>query len=120
MDSTREKGNEGERIALQYLRDKGYVILETQWRWGRNEVDIIARVEQCVCFVEVKTRRSAWAGAPWESVNRAKQRAIIRAANGYLAHHVDFDAHARFDIVSIVLTHGNPDIEHIEGAFYAM
>lgn len=120
MSSTRETGNEGERLALEYLRNNGYTILETQWRWGRNEVDLIARKDAIVCFIEVKLRRSNWAGEPWESVNRSKQKAIVRAANGYLGHHVDFDAEARFDIVSILLHAHGPEIEHIEGAFYAM
>ncbi len=120
MATTRETGDEGERIALEHLRSKGYLILETQWRWGRNEIDIIARKDGLVCFIEVKYRKGNYGVAPWQAVNRAKQRAILFAANGYLRYKIDFDAEARFDIVSIVETEGRLDIEHIESAFYAM
>lgn len=120
MSTTKESGDEGERIALEYLRGKGFTILETNFTWGRNEVDLIARKDHLVIFVEVKLRRSTYAGAPWTAVNVAKQRAIIRAANGYLRFKADFDAEARFDIVSIVLSDGRAKVEHIEDAFYAM
>lgn len=120
MATTRETGDEGERIAIDHLRSKGYVIIETQWRWGRNEVDIIARKDQLVCFVEVKYRKGNYGIPPWQAVNRAKQRAILFAADGYLRYKVGFEAEARFDIVSITEVDGRVEVEHIESAFYAM
>ncbi len=119
MQTTKETGDEGERIALEYLQKSGYIILATNWTWGKNEIDIIAQKDKIVCFVEVKLRRSTWAGQPYEAVNRSKQKAIVRTANFYL-NRLEFDAEARFDIISIVTGDGDHHIEHLEGAFYAM
>lgn len=120
MENTKASGDEGEKIALDHLISKGFRILETQWRWGKNEIDIIARRDHVVCFVEVKLRSSAWAGQPYEAVNKRKQQSIIRAANGYLKYNIQFDAEARFDVVSIVHNPNETVIDHLESAFYPM
>jgi putative endonuclease len=120
MQNTKTAGDEGEKIALEHLVSKGYRILETQWRWGKNEIDIIARRDHVVCFIEVKLRSSAWAGQPYEAVNKRKQQSIIRAANGYLKYNIQFDAEARFDVVSIVHNQTETVIDHLESAFYPM
>ena len=118
MESTTEKGNFGEALALKHLRSKGYDILETKWRAGRNEIDIIARSFDSICFVEVKLRENNWAGAPFTFVKKQKQRSIIRAADRYVRSTELGDLSIRFDIISIVHNAKYTEIEHLEDAFY--
>lgn len=118
MESNTEKGNFGELLAQKHLRGKGYDILETNWRAGRNEIDIIARSVDSICFVEVKLRENNWAGAPFSFVGKQKQRSIIRAADRYLRSVDTGNLNVRFDIVSIVHNSKYTEIEHLEDAFY--
>ncbi|MDQ7825007.1 MAG: YraN family protein [Candidatus Eremiobacteraeota bacterium] len=109
------KGREGEERAQQYLRGKGYTILETNFRALRKEIDIIARLGEEMVFVEVKTRRTRDFGDPTEAVDRGKQRRIRQAALSYLQQKSLQEAPCRFDVISIVLCTG--ELEHIEQAF---
>ena len=74
-------GDKGEQQAGHYLRANGYEILETNWRSGKAEIDIIAKKENLLVFIEVKTRQSLKKGLPRESVNRSKQKKIIMGAS---------------------------------------
>lgn len=113
-------GKEGERLAEEYLKKKGYVVLDTNFRWGKNEIDLIALDGPFLVFVEVKTRHSVWAGNPEMAVTKEKQRAIVRAANGYIEKH-NRKEEARFDIVSILVTgKNNLQITHLTNAFSPM
>jgi putative endonuclease len=115
--TTKELGDLGEAFALQFLRKKGLHVLETNYRFGRNEVDIICKDCDEIVFVEVKTRQTAEIGPPWKAVNRSKQNQIIKCANHYLVtNNIDFES--RFDIVSIVHNSYGTKIEHIDCAFY--
>ncbi len=105
-------GQVGENIALEYLLKKEYKILETNWRFGKKEIDIIAQKDNLVVIVEVKTRSTDYYGVPEESVTLAKQRFLIEAADAYMQQ-LDFEAEVRFDIISIV----NKTINHIQEAF---
>jgi putative endonuclease len=110
-------GKQGEQIAVDYLIDRGYQILERNFVCGKNEVDIIAKDKQEIVFVEVKTRATHVFGEPEQAVNRQKQRLIIGVANSYIVKHC-IDLEARFDIVSIVVSDdGLPQIHHIVSAF---
>ncbi len=120
MMTTTEKGNKGEEMACGHLSQTGYTVLEKQWRFGRNEIDIIARNEETICFIEVKLRNNDWAGAPHTFVSKDKQRRVIRAAHRYLSKHMEEDLEARFDIISILHNPKRTEIEHIENAFFPM
>ena len=117
MAEHNETGKAGEEIAVGYLRSKGYTILETNWRWGKNEIDIIAEEKDFLVIVEVKTRHSTDFGEPETFVTMQKQKLLIRAANSYINRH-SVKKETRFDIVSIVLKGKNPEINHIPDAFY--
>lgn len=117
MAEHNETGKAGEELAVKYLRSKGYTILETNWRRGRNEIDIVAETSDCLVIVEVKTRHSTDFGAPESFVNLQKQKLLIRAANAYIFRNA-VTKETRFDIISIVLTNRNTDINHIVDAFY--
>lgn len=94
-------GQEGERLAANFLAEMGYRIIERNYRYHRNEIDIIARDGRTLCFVEVKTRLSSDKGHPAESVTLQKQHEIIKAAQAYLAFSTDGECDCRFDVVAV-------------------
>ena len=111
-----ELGKLGEDIAVQYLTDKGYEILERNWRNIHKEIDIVAKDGEELVIVEVKTRQSDEHGNPDLAVTYQKQTRLIYAANAYIFSH-NLDINTRFDIISIFFDDGKPIIEHIEDAF---
>jgi len=119
METTVSFGKKGETIALEYLIKKGYMILERNYRSGKNEIDIIARNSGEIVFIEVKTRSSEIFCEPESAVNRDKQRAIIRVAHSYIMRN-NIKEEARFDIIAIIRNEVETKINHIENAFTPM
>ena len=125
MHTTQWLGAEGEAIAARYLVARGCRIVERNYRYHRNEIDIIALDGETLCFIEVKTRASLDKGHPAESVTARKRQEIIRAASGYLATRPDPWITCRFDVIAIHARRLDEQrildytIEHIEGAFMA-
>ena len=117
MAEHNELGKKGEDIAVEYLRRKGYRIIDRNWHNGHEEIDIVAMDGEMLVVVEVKTRFSDEFGDPDLAVTKSKQRSIVRTADAYIIEH-DLDVETRFDIVSIVLNGKEKKIEHIEDAFY--
>ncbi len=117
MAEHNELGEKGEELARNFLRKKGYKIIETNWRFGKDEIDIIAIDNDYLVIVEVKTRSSNYFVEPEFAVNKKKQSFLIRAAHAYIIKK-DIDLEARFDIVSIIITSQKTHINHIDFAFY--
>ena len=110
-------GKRGERLAAWYLFFHGCRILARNWRYGRYEIDIVARERRTgtILFVEVKTRSSADYGLPRDAVDSRKQLFLTRAAQGYLNAYRDPDARTRFDVVEV---YTRPlRVVHLPGAF---
>ena len=117
MAAHNELGKRGGELAAKMLREKGYKILERNWRLGDLEVDIIARKGKFVVFVEVKTRTDdAWMN-PAQAVDKKRKIRMSHAAKAYMRGHKITDLEVRYDIVSIVLNDTRCDIEHFEDAF---
>ena len=116
MAAHNELGKWGEDLAAEYLLQKGYTIVERDWKSGRRDLDIIALDEDMdtVVFVEVKTRRNNLYGQPEEAVDYHKLQSLQQAINHYIQfRHIHQEV--RFDIVSVVGAIGSePDIEHIQ------
>jgi putative endonuclease len=112
-------GKWGEEQALAHLKANNYAILATNWHFKNKEIDIIAKIDGLIVFVEVKTRTSLEFGEPEDSVSIKKQRFLISAANHYLVSK-EIDAEARFDIISILLINGIMTLKHIPEAFYPL
>ena len=112
-------GRRGEDLAHRYLQAHGYLVVARNFRTrtGSAEVDIVARKDDAVVFVEVKSRGSAEFGPPDRSIDKEKQLHIMKAAAEYLRRADVPDECARFDIINVILG-GQPSIEHIEDAFY--
>ena len=111
-----EIGKQGEAIAVEYLQNKGYIILEQNWRNHHQEIDIIATKENELVIAEVKCRSGTLLAEPYTAVNRNKQNLLIKAANAYIQKK-NINMETRFDIVSITLGK-ETIIDHIENAFY--
>jgi putative endonuclease len=117
MAESHELGKSGEDHAREYLINKGFTILEKNWRHNKDEVDLIAIHNECLVIIEVKTRNTLYFGEPQIFVNKKKQAFMIRAANAYILKN-NIHLETRFDIVSVVLSGNKMSIKHIEDAFY--
>lgn len=87
MEGAIEIGARGERAAAEYLRRNGFLIMETNWRSGHYEIDIIAGRGDRVHFVEVKYRKSGSLTTPEDALTPGKGKFLLRAANDYISIH---------------------------------
>ena len=117
MSDKIEKGKVGEDLAAKFLIDKGYQILERNYRFKRSEIDLIARKDNCLVFVEVKLRTSDTFGYPEEFVNEKKAAKISEGADQYIFE-ANWNGNIRFDIISIRQINGQTELVQIEDAFY--
>ena len=109
-------GKDGELIAFMILQRDGYNILQTNWKYQKSEVDIIAKKDGILVFIEVKTRSSKKFGKPEDAIDKKKISLYKDAVEGYLEQYPT-EAEIRFDVVSIVIGKDKTDIEHIPNAF---
>jgi len=109
-------GDRGEELAKSYLENLSYKIIATNWRERKFEIDIIAIDKNEIVFVEVKTRSTAYFGAPEEAVTPKKQQHLINGADCYVQKN-EIDLECRFDVVAIVLNSNQEEIKHIKAAF---
>jgi putative endonuclease len=110
-------GRDGERAAVNFLENKGFRIIQTNYRVAGAEVDIIALAGRILCFIEVKTRKSSDYGLPEAFVTLAKQRKIIRAAKFFSTRKAYREYLVRFDVVSILSDENGMVFDHLENAF---
>lgn len=113
-----EIGKRGEDAAVDFLKRKGYRIIERNYKNKLGEIDIIAKDNNTLCFIEVKTRTSLDFGYPQEAITAAKQKKINKVALSYLKQYNLLSISARFDIISVISNNQNKfDIEIIKDAF---
>ena len=116
--TNQDKGNNGENVATAYLLQKGYTILERNWRYKHSEIDIIASKNSKLHFVEVKTRTNKQFGNPEESVGVKKMNALKKGADEYLFQHQEWKF-IEFDIISIKMSGEKiEEIFFIEDVFF--
>ena len=113
-----ELGRKGEEIAVDFLRDKGYEVLEVNWRHRKAEIDIIAKEAEVLIFIEVKSRTNTYFGRPEVFVDAKKQQLIADAASVYMEQ-VGHEWEVRFDIIA-VLFHNDAyqSVDHFKDAFF--
>lgn len=110
-------GKEGELLAADYLRSKGFTIHHTNWRHSHYEIDLIASLNDILHFVEVKTRRSLKFGFPEESVTSKKLQHLIDAADVFLYQFPQWKR-VQFDVLSLMLIAGKePEYFFIEDVY---
>jgi putative endonuclease len=111
-------GRYGETIAARLLTDTGHRLIETNWRCGRGEIDIIAAHGRTLVICEVKTRSSIAFGEPAEAVDMAKSKRLRLLATQWLAEHPGTWESIRFDVVAVLRgPRGPARVRHLRGAF---
>ena len=110
------RGRRGEELAREYLEHRGYRLVAQNYRYRRNEVDLIMQDRETLVFVEVKLRKNAAYGHPETFVEEAQAGRITKAAEQYL-HETDWEGNIRFDVIAITLQ-PQLSIEQFEDAFY--
>ena len=114
---TKETGQKGEERAAQYLIDKGYEILERNWRTKTGEIDIIAKKAETVVFVEVKTLPQATVDMLSSVLNRQKLQRILKTSKRFLLNHRQYsNSYIHYDVIVLDMQ-GLPQVYHIENAF---
>jgi len=123
--SGRDLGLVGEKVAVDYLVEEGYTILETNYRFSRlGEIDIIAADDEYICFIEVKTRGGLLFGTPSEAVHKVKQDRIKSLAKVYISQRNLFNKNIRFDVIEVFIHSKNGNhkqvinVNFIKNAFY--
>ncbi|MBF0338555.1 MAG: YraN family protein [Nitrospirae bacterium] len=115
-------GKYGEWVAMCYLKELGYTIVEKNYRNDAGEIDLIAKDGQTVVFVEVKTRMSDTFGQPVEAITFRKRKKILNTALLYMQG-ISPEPSVRFDVISVKLTHNQhspiyrKSLQHIKDAF---
>ena len=117
MADHNDLGKLGEEMAVEFLQKNGYEILETNWTFQKAEVDIIAKKENILAIIEVKTRSSLDFGLPQDFVKPKKIQLLVKAVNEYVLSK-DLDIEVRFDIIAIHKEGQSFAIEHLIDAFY--
>ncbi|MFH4969142.1 YraN family protein [Gaetbulibacter sp. M240] len=110
-------GKKGEDLAVDFLINKGYIILDRNYRYERAEVDIIAKKDQTLAVIEVKTRSTTDFGNPQDFVKPKQIERLVNAVDAYITSNL-LDFEVRFDIIAIIRSGDQYDIEHLENAFY--
>lgn len=116
MAQHNELGKKGEQLAIEYLQENGYTIIEKNYRYLKAEVDIIAQKEDLLIVVEVKTRSSNYFENPQDAVNPKKIKLLVAAIDNYVTKK-DLDVEVRFDIIAILKQKNTFTIEHLKDAF---
>ena len=118
--SNKELGEKGEAIAAKLLTEKGYEILERNYRYSHGEIDIVAKdhSDGYTVFVEVKARQNLEYGEPEYAITKNKQKQIKKMAKLYLFDKEILEMECRFDVVTVLLQgKGTPVINHYENTF---
>ena len=115
MNTNSETGQVGERAAVDWLRREGFLIMERNWRYGRYELDIIALKDECIRFVEVKTRSVTGWTSPESAIDRSKRNSMIRAAMAYRRLHPSH-RNFGFDLAAVdLMPDGSCEVRYIRG-----
>lgn len=106
----------GEDLAAKFLKEKGYKIIDRNFRKGYGEIDIIAVKDKILVFVEVKTRTGNLYGSPFEQISYFKLKSLIKTAQFYKLINPKLPESLRIDAISVLLDYSNNpvNIEHIE------
>ncbi|OGF27864.1 hypothetical protein A2477_01550 [Candidatus Falkowbacteria bacterium RIFOXYC2_FULL_47_12] len=117
-DGTKNKviGAYGEQLACDYLERRGYEIIRRNYKASYKELDIVARREDMLIFVEVKTRTSNWYGGGEEAVTYQKQQAMKKAIGSFLYRERVWHRDVRADVITILVSKANKTarIRHYE------
>lgn len=115
--NSKELGDYGEKIAIQFLKSEGYTIIGKNFFSKYGEIDIIAEDKNEYVFIEVKTRTNQLYGAPVESVDLNKQKHILKTSKYFIYKYNIQNEYIRFDVIEIVINKNGISINHIKNIF---
>ena len=116
-DKRNDFGKLCEFMARTYLEQQGYLILETNWRSGHREIDIIAKDGETLVIVEVKARKNEDFANAEDAVGEKKMRNLTKAAHNYILIK-ELNCETRFDVITLILdNNGEYELNHIKDAF---
>ncbi len=118
MGRTQEIGNKAEVAAARWLTENGFTVLDRNWRNGHYELDIVAKKEDTLHFIEVKCRKLGGLTTPEEAITTAKFRSLSKAAEQYLVTN-EISSEIQFDLVSVEYSTNGYDITYIPNAMIA-
>ncbi|MGI5865710.1 MAG: YraN family protein [Myxococcales bacterium] len=111
------QGEAGESLAAEYFVERGYRVVERNFKSQLGEIDLVVEKGEQLVFVEVRARSYVSFGYPEETISRAKRRKLSLAALYYVVSRRLTERVIRFDVLAVILTRSGPRIEHIEDAF---
>ncbi|GAA0737913.1 YraN family protein [Gaetbulibacter jejuensis] len=117
MAQHNELGKKGEQLAVDFLLQNHYEIVERNYRFDKAEVDIIAQKEDILAIIEVKTRSTTDFGNPQDFVKPKQIKNLVKAVDEYVTVN-GLEVEVRFDIIAIVKNEKDYTIEHLENAFF--
>mgnify|MGYP000085036458 CR=1 FL=1 len=117
MAQHNELGKIGEQLATDYLLAKGYKIVVRNYVFQKAEIDIIAKHDNTMICVEVKTRNSDFFGDPQDFVTPSKIKLLVKAMDAFITEN-DIDLETRFDIIAVLKNKTTQQVKHLENAFY--
>ncbi len=117
MAKHNDLGKLGEELAVEFLQKQGYDIVERNWMFQKAEIDILAKKDNVLVVVEVKTRSSIEFGDPQDFVNPKKIKLLVKAVDEYVLQN-DLEEIIRFDIIAVSKNQSQFEILHLEDAFY--
>jgi len=117
MAKHNQLGEKGEQLAVDFLIENGYEIVERNYRFDRAEVDIMVKKENTLAIIEVKTRSTSDFGDPQDFLKPKQIQRIVKAVDEYVIEN-KLNVEVRFDIIAIVKEKNGFSIEHLENAFY--
>ena len=111
-------GQEAESKALSFLTNKGYILLEKNYRFGKAEIDLLMKDDNILVCVEVKARSTDFFGSPESFISSKKISLLVVAVNHYIESHC-VNLEVRFDVIAFTVKNQQWKCKHIENAFYA-
>lgn len=117
MESSNDFGKLGEQKAVEHLLGKGYAILERNYRYLKAEIDIIAQHGDTLAIVEVKSRNTGFLEDIMDAVNAKKVKLLTMAADHYVQEN-KLEVEVRFDVITVIKTGREIQLEHLENAFF--
>ena len=117
MAQHNELGKKGEQLAVDFLIDRNYTVVERNYRFDKAEVDIIAQKDGILAIVEVKARSSTEFGNPQDFVKPKQIKNLVKAVNEYITEN-NLNLEVRFDIIAIIKKDSKFEIDHLKDAFY--
>jgi len=117
MGQKQALGKYGEDLAAGFLKDRGYSVIDRNWRCSIGEIDLIAKYKNTLVFVEVKTRSGSGFGHPFEAITATKVLRMRRLSAQWVAEHDSQNFNLRLDAISVLIRSGKVAIEHIRQVY---